>query len=175
MLQRSVWSQTLQRHVLYISETYNILMKTSIIGDLLSFPLHWFICRQCFYPSTVWIIFSSYALCASSCNHQYLLTAHHYAPKIPPLIFCNNPNKKSRTIKTITVEMCQSFLVKVGKPSFAKVKVGRAKSIYYPPPTSLHLKAPVHLTQLNPFRPWFIPATIKLQEENSTHTGGSSQ
>jgi len=27
-------SQTLQRHVLYISETYNILMKNSIIGDL---------------------------------------------------------------------------------------------------------------------------------------------
>ena len=29
-----VWSQTLQRHVLYISETYNVLMKNSIIGDL---------------------------------------------------------------------------------------------------------------------------------------------
>ena len=29
-----IWSQTLQRHDLYISETYNILMKNSIIGDL---------------------------------------------------------------------------------------------------------------------------------------------
>ena len=29
-----VWSQTLQRHVLYISETYNILMKNSVLGDL---------------------------------------------------------------------------------------------------------------------------------------------
>ena len=30
-----IWSQTLQRHVLYISETYNILMKKTIIRDLI--------------------------------------------------------------------------------------------------------------------------------------------
>ena len=29
-----IWSQRFQRHVLYISENYNILMKNSIIGDL---------------------------------------------------------------------------------------------------------------------------------------------